>query len=407
MPLNNAITVKQLNLYVKTLLEGDRRLSSVVVAGEISNFKNHYASGHLYFTLKDSEAAIKCVMFRSSAVRLRFVPKDGSKVVLRGHISLYEKDGQYQFYADEMSEDGLGDISLRFEQLKEKLSKEGLFDPENKRPIPRFPMSIAVVTSQTGAAVQDIINILSRRWPVAQIVLCPVSVQGESAVPEMLSVLERVYSLDSVELIIIGRGGGSAEDLWSFNDERLARKIYESPVPVISAVGHETDFTICDFVSDLRAPTPSAAAELAVPDSREIIEKLKRYGSIMLTSLRKTYNYQEVCLKAVLNSNIFKNPVENLIEQRTQRVDKAVERLCDLFNNRVSSFENKCMRLTTKLDTLSPLKVMNRGYSLVTRNNFLVRSVDDVNAGENISIKLSDGTIKCTITDKEKDDARK
>ena len=213
------------------MLEGDRRLNSVVVAGEISNFKNHYASGNLYFTLKDSDAAVRCVMFRYSAARMRFVPTDGSKVILRGHISLYERDGQYQFYVDDMSEDGLGEISLRFEQLKEKLSREGLFAPENKRPIPEFPDSIAVITSETGAAVRDIINILSRRWPIARIVLCPVSVQGESAVPEMLSALDRVYRLDDIDVIIIGRGGGSAEDLWSFNDERLARKIYESPVP--------------------------------------------------------------------------------------------------------------------------------------------------------------------------------
>lgn len=405
MSVNNAITVKQLNLYVKTLLEGDRRLNSVVVAGEISNFKNHYASGHLYFTLKDADAAVKCIMFRSSAVRLKFIPKDGSRVVLRGHISLYEKDGQYQFYVDEMSEDGLGDISLHFEQLKMKLSREGLFAPENKRPIPHFPMSIAVITSPTGAAVQDIINILSRRWPVAETVLCPVSVQGETAVPEMLSTLERVYKLDNVELIIIGRGGGSAEDLWVFNDERLARKIYESPFPVISAVGHETDFTICDFVSDLRAPTPSAAAELAVPDFKEILDKLTRYESSMLNSLKKMYDYRQMCLKAVLCGNVFKKPVENLIERRTQRVDNAAENLFNSFNKQVSLLENKCMQLITKLDTLSPLKVMNRGYSLVAKNNTLVKSVDDVNVGENINVRMSDGNVKCRITDKEKNDA--
>ena len=262
---DNVISVKQLNLYARSLLEGDIRLSNIAVAGELSNFKNHYSSGHWYFTLKDNDAAIRCVMFRGNASAVKFEPSDGLQVILRGRVSIYERDGQYQFYAEEMLPAGIGDIALKFEQTKEKLKKEGLFDPESKRPLVKFPKRIAVVTSPTGAAVRDIFNILSRRWPLAEIIMCPVSVQGELAVPEMLKTLDRVYEVEGVDALIIGRGGGSAEDLWAFNDEALARKIYESPFPVISAVGHGTDFTICDFVADLRAPTPSAAAELAVP----------------------------------------------------------------------------------------------------------------------------------------------
>ena len=271
-----ALTVKQLNLFVKSLIEGDVRLNNVTVTGEISNFKNHYQSGHFYFTLKDEDAQIRCVMFRAYACRVPFSVKDGLKVALRGRVSLYEKDGQYQFYAEEMHEQGLGDISLQFQQIKERLANECLFDEQNKRPLPKFPKRIAIITSDTGAAVQDILNITARRFPLCEIMLCPVAVQGENAVPTMLDALERVYTLSNCDAIIIGRGGGSIEDLWAFNSEVLARKIYESPIPVISAVGHETDFTICDFVADLRAPTPSAAAELVVPDANEIFAFLNK-----------------------------------------------------------------------------------------------------------------------------------
>ena len=287
----SAISVKQLNFYVKSLLEGDKNLVNIAVFGEISNFKNHYSSGHWYFSIKDNDAAIRCVMFKGNAQRVNFSVSDGMKVVLKGRVSLFEKDGQYQFYAEEMYPLGIGDITAQFELLKSKLSAEGLFDSENKRKLPKFPKRIAVITSETGAAVQDILNILSRRWPVADIILCPVSVQGEFAVPQMIDALDRVYNLADVDVIIIGRGGGSIEDLWAFNSEDLARKIYESPVPVISAVGHETDFTICDFVADLRAPTPSAAAELAVPDILEITDKLDNSKSILKNFLSSKYNY--------------------------------------------------------------------------------------------------------------------
>lgn len=395
---NSAITVKQLNFYVRQLLEGDSRLSGVCVKGELSNFKNHYQSGHIYFTLKDNDASIKCVMFRSFASKLKFRPEDGLKVILKGRVSLYEKDGTYQLYAEEMMPDGIGDIALAFEQIKEKLQKEGLFDVENKRQLPKFPKRIAVVTSPTGAAVRDIINILTRRWPSAQIVLCPVSVQGESAVPEMCDALERVYSLPDFDVLIIGRGGGSIEDLWAFNSEILARKIYESPIPVISAVGHETDFTICDFVADMRAPTPSAAAELAVPDVFEVLDKIKRYELILRTQLNGKYNYCKTRLDGVLNSYYFKNQKSALVERSYEELDRLSERLKIGAERSAELADRKIMTLAEKLDTLSPLKVMARGFAAVSvTDGKSVRSAEELEVGENIKVSFSDGSALCEI----------
>ena len=334
--LNSVLTVRQLNLYVRSLIESDQKLFNISVAGEISNFKSHYSSGHLYFTLKDNDAAIRCVMFKGNAQKIKFDVCDGLKVTLRGRVSLYEKDGQYQFYAEEMLPSGIGDIALRFEQIKAKLEAEGLFDASSKRTLPKFPKRIAVITSKTGAAVQDIINILSRRWPVAEIVMCPVSVQGELAVGEMLNALDRIYALDGIDVIIIGRGGGSIEDLWAFNDERLARKIYESPIPVISAVGHETDFTICDFIADLRAPTPSAAAELAVPSVEDFQRIISRYQNNLKNSLNSKYSLCKAKLEKYESNVYFSKPVDSIINHRYQLVDSLVERLK---NAALSNFE--------------------------------------------------------------------
>lgn len=396
-----ALTVRQLNMYVKTMLEGDVRLASVTVTGEISNFKNHYSSGHLYFTLKDSDAAIRCVMFRSFASRIRFLPEDGLKVILRGRVSLYEKDGQYQFYAEEMNAAGIGDISLQFEQIKAKLEKEGLFKPENKRPLPRFPKTAAVVTSDTGAAVRDIINILGRRWPATDIIMCPVSVQGELAVPEILETLDRLYALGKAEVIIIGRGGGSTEDLWAFNSEELARKIYASPVPVISAVGHETDFTICDFVADMRAPTPSAAAELAVPDSGEIQNRIRKCRSSLFSALTAKYNYSKSKFESVCSSRYLKRAEEMLVSARSETLDRLYDRLSVNLQRYLDSSENALMGLCSRLDALSPLKVISRGYSVAQSGGKILRTVNDVDIGDNIMLKLSDGTLKCGVLDKE------
>ena len=398
--LKSALTVRQLNLYVRSLIEGDARLSNVLVSGELSNFKNHYASGHLYFTLKDREASIRCVMFRSFAERIKFKPLDGLKVVLRGRVSIYEKDGQYQFYAEEMLPEGVGDIALGFEQVKAKLETEGLLDQSTKRPLPKFPKRIAVVTSDTGAAVKDIMNILSRRWSLAEIVLCSVAVQGEQAVPEMLSALDRLYSLSGIDVIIIGRGGGSAEDLWAFNSEQLARKIYESPVPVISAVGHETDFTICDFVADLRAPTPSAAAELAVPDINEISSKLNRYENSLKSFLENKYQFSFARLEALLNAFCMKNPTDFIVGRSYERLDRLTDKLSQAANRTLDSADRSFVSLTARLDALSPLKVLSRGYAAVSKDNGTVSSVTQAQKGDILDVSLTDGTLICVVKDK-------
>ena len=398
--LKSALTVRQLNLYVRSLIEGDARLSNVLVSGELSNFKNHYASGHLYFTLKDREASIRCVMFRSFAERIKFKPLDGLKVVLRGRVSIYEKDGQYQFYAEEMLPEGVGDIALGFEQVKAKLEAEGLFDQSTKRPLPKFPKRIAVVTSDTGAAVKDIMNILSRRWSLAEIVLCSVAVQGEQAVPEMLSALDRLYSLSGIDVIIIGRGGGSAEDLWAFNSEQLARKIYESPVPVISAVGHETDFTICDFVADLRAPTPSAAAELAVPNINEISSKLNRYENSLKSFLENKYQFSFARLEALLNAFCMKNPTDFIVGRSYERLDRLTDKLSQAANRTLDSADRSFVSLTARLDALSPLKVLSRGYAAVSKDNGTVNSVTQAQKGDILDVSLTDGTLICVVKDK-------
>jgi len=394
-----ALTVRQLNLYVRSLLEGDVRLNDVMVSGELSNFKNHYASGHLYFTLKDKDAAIRCVMFRFNAERLKFRPEDGMAVILRGKVSIYEKDGQYQFYAEDMQPDGVGDIALAFEQIKQRLQGEGLFDPETKRPIPKFPEKIAVVTSDTGAAVRDIMNILSRRWNKAEIVMCPVAVQGENAVPDMLSTLERIYRLSDIDLIIIGRGGGSIEDLWSFNNEKLARKIYESPIPVISAVGHETDFTICDFVADLRAPTPSAAAELAVPDKAEILKRLDGLALRLKGGLENRYNNYKIRLDSITDSAVFKNPAEYLTSRPAERLDRAQDSLLRESKGLIDDCENRLALFAGRLEALSPLKVLARGFTAVSNSNGAVKSVKQLKNDEKINLKFADGLAACTINE--------
>ena len=395
-----AITVKQLNFYVKSLLEGDVNLQSVAVTGELSNFKSHYASGHLFFTLKDADAAIRCVMFRSFAACIPFVPKDGMQVVLVGRVSVYEKDGQYQFYAEQMLPVGQGDLAREFERVKARLEGKGLFDPQNKKPIPKFPKKIAVVTSETGAAVRDILNILSRRWPVAEVVMCPVSVQGAAAVPEMLNALDRLYRLNSIDLIIIGRGGGSAEDLNEFNSEALAIKISESPIPVISAVGHETDFSISDFVADLRAPTPSAAAELAVPDGEEICKRLQKYESLLKSALTGKYNYCSARLEKAI-STVFKRPEDYIIDIRAERADKAAETLENAFSFLLNRNETRLCTAVAGLDALSPLKVLSRGYTVALKDGKTVKTLSELQNGDSINLKFADGIAVCEVKDTE------
>lgn len=395
-----AITVKQLNFYVKSLLEGDVRLQSAAVTGELSNFKSHYASGHLYFTLKDADAAIRCVMFRSFAAQIPFVPKDGMQVVLVGRVSLYEKDGQYQFYAEQMLPVGEGDLAREFERIKARLEAKGLFDPQNKRPLPKFPQKIAVVTSETGAAVRDILNILSRRWPVAEIIMCPVSVQGAAAVPEMLDALDRIYRLNGIDIIIIGRGGGSAEDLNEFNSEALAVKISESPIPVISAVGHETDFSISDFVADLRAPTPSAAAELAVPDSEEMVKRLQKYESLLKAALTGKYNYSLARLDKAC-STVFKRPEDYIINMRAERADRAAEGLTNAFAFLLNKNEARLGTAAAGLDALSPLKVLSRGYAVALKDGKTLKTAAELQKGDSINLKFADGAAVCKVQETE------
>ena len=392
-----ALYVRQLNLYVKSLLEGDTRLQSVAVTGELSNVKDHYASGHLYFTLKDEAAAIRCVMFRSYASRLSFRPKDGDAVVLVGRVSLYEKDGQYQFYAEEMFPAGAGTLAMQFEQTKAKLEAEGLFAPERKRPLPKYPKRIAVITSDTGAAVRDILQIMGRRYPLCQPLLCPVAVQGNEAVPDMLAMLDRVYKQKDVDLIILGRGGGSAEDLNAFNDEALARKIAASPVPLISAVGHETDFSISEFVAELRAPTPSAAAELAVPDAKELLAFLTGTKEKCKQLLSGRYQYSKARLEKILASAPFRQPEVFFIGTASERVDYAQTNLVNAQKWVLANKENTFAALASKLDALSPLKTMTRGFAATVKDGRALTSVKQLKEGDRVTLKYRDGDADCIV----------
>lgn len=394
----NTITVSQLNTYVKSLIENDPRLAIINVSGEISNFKNHFSSGHWYFTLKDKNASVRCVMFRSQASLVKFAPSDGMAVVLKGRVSLYEKDGQYQFYAEEMHPVGEGDLALAFKQVKEKLEREGLFDPDSKRPLVKFPNRIAVITSESGAAVKDILNITGNRYPSCEIVMCPVLVQGENAVVDMIKTLERVYTLDDIDTIIIGRGGGSAEDLHCFNDEALARKIYESPIPVISAVGHETDFTICDFVADVRASTPSHAAELAVPDGFEIKAQVLQFARLIKNRTEAKYRVAAVQLDAAKSKALFDKP-ERLFQKKQLQLDEIDDRLLQSVNQKLQNSEHRAEKLFLRIDALSPLKTLSRGFAAVIKDNQRVKNAAQNSVGDNINVRFTDGQLDCIVTD--------
>lgn len=321
------LSVSQLNRYIKMNFDADENLANIFISGEISNFTNHYRTGHLYFTLKDDSAAVRAVMFNSSAKRLKFMPEDGMKVIARGRVSVYEASGQYQLYVDDMQPDGVGALNLAYEQLKEKLQKEGLFSEHHKKPLPPYPEKVGVITSPTGAAVRDIINVLGRRFPYAEIVFCPVLVQGEGAHLQLTDAVNLFNSERAADVIIIGRGGGSIEDLWEFNDEGLARAVYNSEIPVISAVGHETDFTICDFVADMRAPTPSAAAELAVPDANELQYALSALKNRMFLNVSSGIADRRSRLEYLTSKGALKSPDE-MLSNRSQRLDTAFQKCC-------------------------------------------------------------------------------
>ncbi len=390
------LTVTQLNTYTRSLLEQDPHLSQVFVVGEISNFTNHYRSGHWYFSLKDENAVIGAVMFRSAAQRMRFVPQDGMRVICRGRVTLYDRDGRYQFYAEDMQPDGLGSLNLQFEQTKEKLAKLGLFEEDNKKPIPAFPEKIAVVTSPTGAAVQDILNILTRRYPVAKVLMCPVQVQGEQAVPQLVEMVDELSKRNDVDVIIIGRGGGSLEDLWAFNSEELAFAIYNCPIPVISAVGHETDFTISDFVADLRAPTPSAAAELAVPDIADLRAGISRYGELLALGLKRKVQTESQRLERLSGAMVLKQPM-TMLEPYFQRLDGLEHRMGMAFLRNLEQQSSTFQTLAGRLEAFSPLGVLKRGYAIAKKEDTVVRSAGELSVGDLLQIQFNQGKAVCRV----------
>lgn len=391
----NAVTVTQLNKYLKDRFDEDENLNAILVKGEISNFKNHY-TGHLYFTLKDETSLIKCIMFKSYAEKLQFKPKDGMKVMVFGTVSVFERDGVYQIYCKSMMEDGMGDLHEKFEQLKAKLEAEGLFDEKHKKSIPIFPKVIGVLTSQTGAVIRDIINVSSRRNPNVYIRLLPVPVQGPGASEQIAEKIKIMNEKKLADVIIVGRGGGSLEDLWPFNEEIVARAIYNSEIPIISAVGHETDFTIADFVADLRAPTPSAAAELAVPDIFELKQKIQNYQNRYRIALKKKLEVMKLRLEKVMKSRAFTDPKRKIIDNSIL-LDNLVKRLEKTIKDLQNSKTNKYNELIAKLDTLSPLKTLIRGYSLTEKDGQIVKSVKQINKGDLISIRFTDGKKEAEI----------
>ncbi len=388
------ITVSQLNKYIRSILDDDNNLKNVFVSGEISNLKINSFSGHIYFSLKDEGAAVRSVMFKSNAVNLKFLPQDGMKVICRGYISVYEKEGQYQLYITELQPDGAGSIALAFQQLKEKLLKEGVFN--NNRPLPKFPKKIAVITSATGAAVHDMLTILERRWPIASVVLCPVSVQGDLAANQIIKAINDVNNCTDCDLIIVGRGGGSVEDLWCFNDEQLARNIYASNIPVISAVGHETDFTICDFAADLRAPTPSAAAELAVPDINEFVLNIKSLNDRAYNAMFSKYNRGVEVYNILSKSKVICDK-NYFTEMLSIRLDNLYSKLTNSFSNVYSETSVKLINFTSKLDALNPAKTLLRGYAIAEKDGKAVKTVDSLSENDSLDLILSDGKAECVV----------
>ena len=394
------VTVSQLNTYLRSKMEEDPLLSQIFVVGEISNFTNHYKSGHLYFSLKDDRAVVKAVMFAQHARRLRFVPENGMKVLVRGRVSIYEAGGQYQIYAEELQPDGLGALNMAYEQLKKKLEAEGLFAQERKKTLPLYPQRIGVITSPTGAAVHDILSILARRFPVAEVVFCPVLVQGEGAAPQLVRALRQMNRYGGVEIIIIGRGGGSLEDLWAFNEESVARAVADSRVPVISAVGHETDYTICDFVADVRAPTPSAAAELAVPEQTEILFTLRYQQRRMAQNLRAMLESQRQRLDYLLLSSPLQRP-ELLTAEKKEALAALWEQLQRAEQALADEKKKELQQAAEHLQALSPLAVLGRGFSVVYgRDHQPLKSARDVERGERLEIILSDGTLLAKVEEK-------
>lgn len=386
----NPITVTDLNKYIKNKVDNDEFLNNVLVKGEISNFKHHY-TGHMYFTLKDENSLIKCIMFKTYTPNLKFVPKDGMKVMILGTVSVFERDGVYQIYCKAMQEDGMGSLYTAYEELKNKLEKQGLFDMKYKKPIPKFPKSIGVLSASTGSVIRDIINVSTRRNPNCYIKLLPVPVQGKGAGEKIAEAIKLMNEHKLADVIILARGGGSLEDLWPFNEEVVAHAIFESELPIISAVGHETDFTIADFVADLRAPTPSAAAELAVPNVEELLVNLEKYNGRFKNSLKKKIELMRLRYEKCMTNRVFKEPLQK-INERYITIDMKVKQMQNSINNRVKDERSKMIELITKLDTLSPLKTLARGYSLTTDlNGKVIKSIEEIHKDDELVVRFKDG----------------
>ena len=391
----NPISVTELNKYVKDRVAEDEFLNNVYVKGEISNFKHHY-TGHMYFTLKDESSLIKCVMFKTSTATLNFVPKDGMKVLVLGTVSVFERDGVYQIYCKAMQEDGMGSLHIAYEKLKAKLEEEGLFDESHKKPIPFMPKIIGVLTSNTGAVIRDIINVSTRRNPNVYIRLLPVPVQGEGAGIKIANAIRLMNEKRLADVIIVARGGGSLEDLWPFNEEIVARAIYESELPVISAVGHETDFTIADFVADLRAPTPSAAAELAVADVEDLKYSINLYKRRLKMSLKRKTELMRLRFEKVMNSRVYKEPLAR-INDYYLRVDRCIKSIENSSIKKLKDCKLDAAKAITKLDTLSPLKTLTRGYCLTESDGKVITKAEDLKSGMEVDLRFQDGNAKAKV----------
>jgi len=395
---NAVLSVTELNNHIKDLMDSDLLLMGLAVKGELSNYKL-YPSGHHYFTLKDAESAIRCVMFKGNASKLRFTPENGMGVTAVGRVTVFPRDGAYQLYCTDLLPEGMGDLHIAFEQLKDKLSREGLFDAVHKKPLPRYPSRIAIITSSAGAAVRDIIRVLGKRWPMAEVVLLPVRVQGAEAPPEIVGALRYANKYKVGDLIITGRGGGSIEDLWAFNDERVARAIFESEIPVISAVGHEPDVTIADYVADLRAATPSNAAELAVPDRSEMSDALASMSVRLMQATKKKLSEKRARLNDLASRRVLQNPTA-YIDQKRLELDSVQNKIMSRYERLLSAKKHGYIRLAASLDALSPLKVLGRGYSITTTDSGQTLSdARDVSVGDRLHVSLSQGGLRCTVDD--------
>ena len=397
--MQQVLSITQINEYIRGKMDADVLLNQVAVRGEISNYKM-YPSGHHYFTLKDEGGALKCVMFKGNAMRLKFRPENGMKVIAMGKISVFPRDGAYQLYCNAMTVDGVGDLHVAFEQLKKKLAAQGLFDPAHKKPLPKYPGTIGIITSSAGAAVHDMLRILRKRYPLTQVKLLPVRVQGAEAPGEIAAAIRYANHYQLADLLIVGRGGGSMEDLWAFNDEQVAYAIYESEIPVISAVGHEPDVTISDYVADLRAATPSNAAELAVPDRDALVQSLDAMSNAMASALNRQIKAARQHLNVLQNSPALQSP-DSYLMQKEKALELLKNKLIAAENQIISRNNQRYIALTAKLDAMSPLKVLTRGYSMAqTADGTVVSSVHQVEAGERITVSLSDGTLSATVMDK-------